>query len=98
MDKVGKVHVQVKLPVEFMASGMLLIQKHLIPLLGRIYEDDATQLAKVLKAFNGVTGFALIVMQESYQTSLLAVELEKFMAITGISRKLFENLAKAYRD
>jgi hypothetical protein len=37
-------------------------------------------------------------MQESYQSSLLAQELDKFMAITGISRALFNNLAAAYKD
>ena len=52
----------------------------------------------MVKAVNGVTGFCLIIMQESYQSSLLAQELDKFMAITGISRALFNNLAAAYKD
>jgi hypothetical protein len=36
-------------------------------------------------------------MQESYQSSSLAEELERFLIITGMSRLLFDNLAKAYR-
>ncbi|GAB0153192.1 protoglobin domain-containing protein [Marinobacterium sp. BA1] len=98
MHKVGEVHVQVKLPVEFMASGTLLIKKHLVPILTQVYAGDALRMGLMMKAVNGVTGFCLIIMQESYQSSLLAQELDKFMAITGISRALFNNLANAYKD
>ncbi|MBA4501084.1 protoglobin domain-containing protein [Marinobacterium marinum] len=98
MHKVGEVHVQVKLPVEFMSSGILLIKKHLIPILAQVYAGDVELMGKMMKAVNAVTGFCLIIMQESYQSSLLAQELDKFMAITGISRALFNNLASAYKD
>lgn len=98
MHHVGEVHVRVKLPVEFMSSGTLLIKKHLIPILTQIYADDAVKMGQMVKAVNAVTGFCLIIMQESYQSSLLAQELDKFMAITGISRALFNNLASAYKD
>lgn len=97
MHRVGEVHVKVELPVEFMASGILLIKKHLMPILTHCFADDAQRLGAVMKAINGITGYCLIIMQESYQSSLLASELERFMAITGISRKLFNNLAAAYR-
>lgn len=98
MHHVGAVHVKVSLPVEFMASGTLLIQKHLIPIIANLYSDDPELMGRMIKAVSAVTGFCLIIMQESYQTSLLAQELEKFMAITGISRALFNNLASAYKD
>jgi len=49
----------------------------------------------VLEAINAALGFSLMVMQESYQASTLAGELEKFLAITGMSRTLFNNLAEA---
>jgi len=98
MHRVGEVHVQVKLPVEFMASGTLLIKKHLVPILTQVYADDVVRMGQMMKAVNGITGFCLIIMQESYQSSLLARELDKFMAITGISRALFNNLASAYSD
>jgi hypothetical protein len=81
-----------------MASGTLLIKKHLVPILTQVYADDVARMGKMMKAVNGVTGFCLIIMQESYQSSLLAQELDKFMAITGISRALFNNLANAYKD
>ena len=98
MHKVGEVHVQVRLPVEFMACGMIQIGRYLIPILAQVYAGDTATLARMMKAINSVTGLCLIIMPGSYQSSLLAQELEKFMSITGISRALFNNLAAAYRD
>jgi len=98
MHHVGEVHVRVQLPVEFMSSGIVLINNHLCPVLAEIYADDAAMMGRMVRAVNAVTGYSLILMQESYQTSLLAEELERFLAITGMSRKLFDNLANAYRD
>ncbi len=37
-----------------------------------------------------------MVMQQSYQESGIAEELEKFLRISGMSRTLFTNRAKAY--
>lgn len=37
-----------------------------------------------------------MIMQQSYQESSIAEELEKFLKISGMSRTLFTNLAKAY--
>lgn len=98
MHHVGEVHVRVKLPVEFMSSGIVLINNHMSPVLAEVYADDVPTMGRMMRAVNAVTGFALIIMQESYQTSLLAEELERFLAITGMSRRLFDNLANAYRD
>ncbi len=94
---VGDVHVKVKLPVEFMAGAMAQIQQHLAPILVRLYGDEPEKLSEVLGAVMAVLGFNLQVMQESYQESSLSAELEKFLKITGMSRKLFDNLAAAYR-
>ncbi|WP_370277414.1 protoglobin domain-containing protein [Pontibacterium sp.] len=98
MHHVGEVHVRVKLPVEFMSSGIVLINNHLCPVLAEVYADDPVTMGRMMRAVNAVTGYSLIIMQESYQTSLLAEELERFLAITGMSRKLFDNLANAYRE
>ncbi len=94
---VGDVHVKVKLPVEFMAGAMTQIQQHLLPILVRLYGHDAEKLSNILSAVSAALGFNLQVMQESYQASSLSAELEKFLKITGMSRKLFDNLAAAYR-
>lgn len=95
---VGDVHVKVKLPVEFMAGATTIIQSELTRIFSEIYSQDQEMMGKAIQALNAATGFALLVMQESYQSSSMAEELEKFLQITGMSRMLFNNLAKAYRD
>ncbi len=98
MYKVGDVHVKVNLPVEFMAGGICIIQGSLIMLVTDVYADEPSRVKTVLEAINAALGFSLMVMQESYQASSLAEELEKFLAITGMSRTLFNNLAEAYKS
>ena len=93
---VGDVHVTIKLPVEFMAGAMAQIQRNLTPILIKLYGDDLPKLEAVTEAIIAALGFNLQVMQESYQSSSLSAELEKFLKITGMSRTLFDNLALAY--
>lgn len=94
---VGDVHVKVKLPVEFMAGAMTIIQSEMIRIFGEIYANNPAQMVEATRAFNAAVGFSLLVMQESYQSSSMAEELEKFLRITGMSRVLFNNLARAYK-
>jgi len=98
MYKVGDVHVKVKLPVEFMAGAMTLINQRLTALIVETYGHDKDYCAQVLTAISAVTGMSLLMMQQSYQASTLLEELEKFLKISGMSRALFTNLATAYRD
>jgi truncated hemoglobin YjbI len=98
MYRVGEVHVKVGLPVEFMSGGMSLIGDELIALVDNTFADDSSYVRELLKAVNAVMGFSLLIMQQSYQSSSLVAELERFLAITGMSRTLFDNLAGAYRD
>jgi len=93
---VGDVHVVISLPVEFMAGAMTQILRNLTPVLTHLYGDDLTKLQLVTEAIVAALGFNLQVMQESYQSSSLSAELEKFLKITGMSRTLFNNLALAY--
>jgi hypothetical protein len=94
--KVGHVHVKVNLPVEFMAGGMALIGDQLITEIDSVYQHDDQLRLNALGAINAILGFSLIIMQQSFQNSSLHEELEKFLKITGMSRKLFNNLAAAY--
>jgi truncated hemoglobin YjbI len=96
MYRVGDVHVKVKLPVEFMAGGMTLINNQLIRLIVEFYGDNPEKCREALGSVTAVLGFCLILMQQSFQASTLVEELDKFMKITGISQKLFNNLAAAY--
>lgn len=97
MYKVGDVHVKVRLPVEFMAGGITIIGNTLHPIIAGLCGVDHGRCVKLASAINAMLGFSLMVMQESYQASSLAAELEKFLAITGMSRTLFDNLARAYK-
>ncbi|MCG7983073.1 MAG: protoglobin domain-containing protein [Candidatus Thiodiazotropha lotti] len=98
MYRVGDVHVKAKLPVEFMAGSMALVTTRLHQLLGTIFKDDPKQLMESVTAVDAILGFTLMVMQQSYESSRLAEELEKFLKITGMSRTLFDNLASAYKE
>lgn len=94
MHHVGVVHVQVRLPERFMASGIGLIGKHLIPVLAEACREDLERLGTLMKAVNAVTTYCLIIMQTSYREH----ELHRFMDVTGISEALYANLAAAYRE
>jgi len=96
MYEVGTVHVKVGLPVEFMAGGMLIIQSEMFHVFSQVYAQDAVTMIQAIQAFNAASGFSLLIMEESFQASTLATELEHFLQITGISHSLFTNLAKAY--
>lgn len=96
MYYVGMAHVRVKLPVEFMQGAATLIMGELTKLIARMCREDAAKMGVILAAINAVMGYSVAIMQESYQASSLAEELEKFLAITGMSRALFNNLAQAY--
>ena len=96
MYHVGDVHVKVNLPVEFMAGAMTLIQTDMNRLIIEECAGDSERCTRWINAFNTAVGFTLMIMQESYQASSLAEELERFLSITGMSRALFDNLAQAY--
>lgn len=98
MYRVGDIHVKVNLPVEFMAGAMTLVKSELIKLVIETMSEDISRCTTALQAINAVTGLALMVMQQSYQASTLSEELEKFLKISGMSRTLFTNLAKAYSE
>jgi len=95
MYRVGYIHVQVDLPVEFMSGGITLITNELITIASIVYKDDPEKCIEVLSAINAVFGFSLLVMQASYQASVSEV-LDRFLSITGMSKVLFDNLATAY--
>ncbi len=92
MYSVGEAHVNVRLPLEFMAGAMTLITDSLIPVLARVCEDR-DELSDAAQSVNAVLGFSLMIMQESYHATSMANELSRFLKVTGMSRELFSNLA-----
>jgi len=95
MYRVGYVHVQVDLPVEFMSGGITLITNEFIKIVSELYADEPKKSFEILSAINAAFGFSLLVMQASYQASVSEV-LNRFLSITGMSKVLFDNLAAAY--
>lgn len=94
---VGDIHVKVHLPPEFMAGAMTLINNELFSLVSELFVDDHAHSTLVLRAISAITGLSLMIMQKSYQESTITEELDKFLKISGMSRTLFTNLAKAYK-
>lgn len=66
MRRVGETHVNIKLPIEFMAGSMSLLNKELIKVIMNEIQDKDTCL-RALQAINAVTSLTLIIMQKSYQ-------------------------------
>jgi truncated hemoglobin YjbI len=93
---VGDIHVRVNLPVEFMAAGIGLISQALREKVSALYGGDCCGCRDTMMAIDNLLSYSLIVMQNSYQGSMEA-QLEKFLAITGITRALYGNMARAYR-
>ena len=96
MYKIGSVHVRVDLPVEFMAAGTTLISGALREGLRLVFDGDCRQCRDVMVAIDAALGYSLVLMQKSYQSSMEEQQ-EKFLKITGISRTLYGNMARAYR-
>jgi hypothetical protein len=96
MYKVGDTHVRVNLPVEFMAAGTTLISESLRDKVRLIYNGNCCECKDVMAAIDAALGYSLIVMQKSYQSSM-EEQLEKFLKITGITRNLYQNMARAYK-
>ena len=97
MYRVGEAHVNVRLPLEFMAGAMTLITDALVPILEECAESNH-EFARAISAVNSVLGFSLILMQESYHATSLANALNRFLKVTGMSRELFQNLASTETD
>lgn len=97
MYKVGDIHVRVNLPIEFMAASMTLISEALREKTASLYGGNCCQCRDAMAAIDAVLSYSLIIMQKSYQSST-EEQLERFLKITGITRKLYNNMARAYRD
>lgn len=96
MSHIGSVHVKVRLPVEFMTSGTTLIQRELVSLVHSFNSLDMDKKSQAAKAILSLCGFSQLIMQKSYSEDTLQEELARFLTITGMSRKLFDNLASAF--
>jgi hypothetical protein len=65
--RIGAAHGNAHMPIEFMVGGMTIVGESLIPIVSSFFLDDAEHQITALGAVNAGLGFALMVMQESYQ-------------------------------
>ncbi len=94
MYRVGEAHVEVRLPLEFMAGATALVLDALTEVLGEVCRDRE-HLVEAVRAVNAILGYSLMIMQESYHATSLANQLTRFLRVTGMSRDLFNNLASS---
>jgi hemoglobin-like flavoprotein len=67
MKRVGDVHVEIQLPLDFMTGAMSLINTGLIKIVIAEFENDKEKALNALLAVNAVTALVLVIMQQSYQ-------------------------------
>jgi hypothetical protein len=65
--RIGAAHGNARMPIEFMVGGMTIVGESLIPVVSSFFLDDIERQINALGALNAGLGFALMVMQESYQ-------------------------------
>ncbi len=86
--KIGEVHVNLNIPIEFMSGGINIISN-------LIYEDlDKVQLITLenVQAINSAMTFNLFIMELSY-TNFFYKKIKNFQNLTGISESLFNRLS-----
>jgi hypothetical protein len=93
---VGEIYLKLDLPVEMMIGGTALLGQELMRKTFMLYTNDEKKCAQAVIAVNAMVAFGQIIMQAAY-TASEAQALEKFLAVTGMSRALYDKLAQAYR-
>jgi hypothetical protein len=92
---VGESYVKLNLPLEFMTGTMTLLGQELTRKTLVLYADDMEKGAQVVAALYAMLAYCQIIMQAAYKV-LEAQNLEKFLAVTGMSHALYAKLARAY--
>ncbi len=66
-SRIGRVHVQVRLPQRYMFTAMNVIRVHLLAIAHRDLAGDAAQLQRVAAALHKIIDLDLVIMLESYR-------------------------------
>ena len=70
MYRIGWVHVQVNLPIEFMPAGATLISSALREHLDTLYTGNCYACKNAMSAIDAALGYSMALMQKSYQSSM----------------------------
>ena len=67
MYNVGYVHVEIQLPISFVAGAMTLLNNGLDEIVVKEFGDDKEKCIKALQSISSVTGLSLMIMQQAFQ-------------------------------
>lgn len=103
--KIGYRHVDVELDQKYMISAMGLVEKFLAKYATEEFGDAPEKLEKIIVAIEHASNLNLNLMCETYTVAMhekLAQkekeDLESFLKISGMSKKLYEKMAKGFNS
>lgn len=93
MNGLGQQYARQGIPVEFITSVMALVHQELLDIITQ--SEVLTPFDKIQsnQAITAVIGYCQMHIQQAYSQASLHNELARFLKVTGISRRLFDNLA-----
>lgn len=102
--KIGYRHVDLGLDQKYVISAMGIVSNHFMMCANKEFGDNPAKLKKVADALEKAININLNLMCETYTiamheklTKQEQENLENFLKITGMSKKLYENMANSYR-
>lgn len=95
MNRLGQQYAKQGIPVEFITSAMALIHQDLLELITETNTLTCIEKLQSNQAITAIVGYCQMHIQHAYSEASLQNELTRFLKVTGISKKLFDNLAVA---
>ena len=102
--KIGYLHVDIDLDQKYVISAIAIVSKHFMESATKEFAGDPQKLEKVLGALEKALSINLNLMCETYTTAMhdkLSKQeqenLQNFLKITGMSQKLYENMARTFK-
>ena len=102
--KIGYMHVDIDLDQKYVISAIAIVNKHFTEAATKEFGEDPHRLERILSAIEKAVSINLNLMCETYTTAMhdkLSKQehenLQNFLKITGMSRKLYENMARTFK-
>jgi hemoglobin-like flavoprotein len=102
--QIGYRHVELELDQKYVISAIGVVSDHFMGAAVKEFKDDPEKLERVMNALEKALSINLNLMCETYTIAMhekLSKQeqqnLDNFLKITGMSKKLYENMAKSYQ-
>lgn len=102
--KIGYRHVELDLNQKYVISAIGIVSNHFMGAAVKEFGNDPEKLERAMRALEKALSINLNLMCETYTIAMhekLSKQeqenLDNFLKITGISKKLYENMAKSYQ-